>query len=718
MDVSVSLGKPSLFHDVETFSYLKHEVLPALLAQAQEQPRDLRLWSVGCGTGEDPYALAMLLLDLLVSHPLADTITIFATDEDERTLAHARRGIYPAHQLVGLPEGYRERFFMCMGEQYCITPALRARVIFGSHELRTNAPFPRLDLVVCPHGLSSLEPEEQRDVCARLAYALSARRGFLFLGHVAAPVPPPDSLFECLSPTWQWYRSVETNQSHTPFHWGTIPMTPNEKRIEHPWSSISHQRPTSAALATFSDAITCLGVNFPIGMVLLDRTYHLLACNPLARQLLTLPDPTGEHPPDFLHTARGLPYAQVRQAIDTTFQMRMALTLPEVEVEEQEAGGQRRYVSLFLTPLLATEERTELLLLCAAEVTAAVSTQQELARLQAAYALTLEEQRRVIPQLREKLVALEAADQQLLADNAHLATVVEQGLLLQEELAVFNEELQVTNEELQAQSQARQELEHLNLLKDEFLSLASHELRSPLTVILGQAELLQRHASSQETESGTSLWSGQRQREGLHAILTQAKHLSRLIEQMVDVIRIRGDVFALQPAAPLDLVALVRRVVEQYQVTSGTRLLFETEEDTLICPGDAGRIEQVCANLISNALKYSPSPTPVVVTVKREPTGVPLPQALIAVQDQGPGIRQDAQVDIFRRFYREPGAEQKHVEGLGLGLYVAHEIVARHGGRLWVESTVGVGSTFYVALPLAEEMAVSEPLENPHQTTP
>src|SRR6202035_2869769 len=160
-----------------------------------------------------------------------------------------------------------------------------------------------------------------------------------------------------------------------------------------------------------------------------DCTYHLLACNPLARQLLALPEPPWEQPPDFLHTARGLPYAQVRQAIDTTFQTRMSLTLPEVEIEQQEGGGQRRYVSLFLMPLGADEERPDLLLLCAAEVTAAVSTQQELARLQATYTLTLEEQRRVIPQLREKLVALEAADQLLLADNVHLAASVEQGLL-------------------------------------------------------------------------------------------------------------------------------------------------------------------------------------------------------------------------------------------------------------------------------------------------
>ncbi len=706
MNASVSFRKPSLFHDVETFTYLKHEVLPELLAQAQEQQHDLRLWSAGCGSGEDPYTLAMLLIDLLGSHLLADTITIFATDEDERTLAHARRGIYPAHQLADLPEGYRERFFERLGEQYCITPALRERVIFGSHELRTNAPFPRLDLVVCPRGLSSLAPEEQQDVFARWAYALSARRGFLFLGRVAAPAPPPDSLFECLSPTWQWYRSLETNQSHPPLHWGKVPVTPNEKRIAHPWSSASPQRSSPVALATFSDAINCLGMNFPIGVMLLNRRYHLLACNPLARQLLTLPEPGWEQPPDFLHAARGLPYAQVRQAIDTTFQMRMPLTLPEVEVCDQ-AGGQRHYVSLFLTPMEADEERTELLLLCVGEVTAAVSTQQELVRLQAAHTLILEEQRHLIPQLREKLIALEVANQQLLADNAHLAAAVEQGLLLQEELAVFNEELQVTNEELQAQTQARQELEHLNLLKDEFLSLASHELRNPLAVILGYAEFLQMYASNQETASSTPLWSQQRQREALHIILTQAKHLSQLIEQMVDVILIRGDVFALQPSAPLDLVALVRDVVEQYRVTSDSRLFFETEEDTAVCPVDAGRIEQVCANLIGNALKYSPPPTPVIVTVKREPTGTPVPLALITVQDQGPGIRPDAQADIFRSFYREPEAEQKHGKGLGLGLYVAHEIVKRHGGRLWVESTVGVGSTFYVALPLAGEMPVN-----------
>jgi CheR methyltransferase, SAM binding domain/Histidine kinase-, DNA gyrase B-, and HSP90-like ATPase len=146
------------------------------------------------------------------------------------------------------------------------------------------------------------------------------------------------------------------------------------------------------------------------------------------------------------------------------------------------------------------------------------------------------------------------------------------------------------------------------------------------------------------------------------------------------------------------------RLGKQYQVISGDRLSYETGADTLLCLGDAGRIEQVCVNLMSNALKYSPSSSPVVVRVMREPESIPVPQALISVQDQGPGIRPEAQNEIFRRFYREPG------EGLGLGLYVAHEIVMLHGGRVWVESTVGSGSTFYVALPLLEEIVESEPI--------
>lgn len=190
MDASVALGRLSLFQDVKTVAYLKQKVLPVLLAQAQDQPRELRLWLVGCGSGEDPYTLAMLLTDLPGSHPMTRAINVFATDEDETGLALARRGLYTAHQVAGVPRTYRDRFFVRMGKQYVITPALRSRVIFGHHKLRTCIPFPHLDLAIRLDGLPGYSSEEQREVLTRRAYALSARKGFLFLGRQATPIQP------------------------------------------------------------------------------------------------------------------------------------------------------------------------------------------------------------------------------------------------------------------------------------------------------------------------------------------------------------------------------------------------------------------------------------------------------------------------------------------------------------------------------------------------
>ena len=463
MDASVSLRRPSLFQDVKTVTYLKQEVLPVLLARAQEQPRELRLWLVGCGSGEDPYTLAMLLTDLLGNHPMARTINVFATDEDETELARARRGLYTAHQVAGVPRTYRDRFFVRLGKQYVITPALRSRVIFGHHKLRTSIPFPHLDLAICLDGLPGYSTEEQQEVFTRWAYALSARKGFLFLGRKATPTPPLDSFYTCLSPAWRWYRPLEERRLQLELLAGALAVPPPEKRIAHPWSTMS----PSLAFATLKEAATFPDVNLPIGVVLLDRTYHLLACNQLARQFFTLPEPLGEQLPDFLHSAQGLPYAQVRQAIDRAFQLQEALRLPEVEMHNV-AEGQQRCLSLLFSPLVIGKERAELLLLYAEDVTTAFSVRQELARVQVADSLILQQQQHEVAQLQEKVATMEAAHRVLLADYAYLAASVEQGFLLQEELAAFNEALQETNEQLLVQIQARQELEHLNQLKDDF----------------------------------------------------------------------------------------------------------------------------------------------------------------------------------------------------------------------------------------------------------
>ena len=248
------------------------------------------------------------------------------------------------------------------------------------------------------------------------------------------------------------------------------------------------------------------------------------------------------------------------------------------------------------------------------------------------------------------------------------------------------------------EAQARQEVERLNRLKDEVLSLASHELRTPLTAILGNVQLLRMSLKQQAaiTNEEAQVQSMQQERHNLDAIISQIKRMGRLIDEMLDVARIHSEMFELKIRENVNLVELVRRLVQQLSSVNGPPISFEASEDTILAPCDEDRIEQVLNNLVSNALKYSPAGEPVSVGIGRQSN-----QAVIWVRDRGQGISEKDQQFIFNRFYRVDSENGSSIEGLGLGLYIAHEIVTRHGGRMWLESKPGEGSTFYFSLPLA-----------------
>ncbi len=233
--------------------------------------------------------------------------------------------------------------------------------------------------------------------------------------------------------------------------------------------------------------------------------------------------------------------------------------------------------------------------------------------------------------------------------------------------------------------------------KNEFLSMANHELRTPVTAIQGLAELLQ--------IQGQSLDSLRSQR-ALKRIIEQSQHLTHLIEEMLDLSRIEQAQFTLK-RTPHDLLGTLTRVVESQSTTTRhhhLRLVLEGLEttDTFIGSFDEERIIQAVSNLISNAIKYSPVGGEIEVGLR--PIGEPYAQqrpheALIWVKDYGLGIPTEEIPRIFKRFHRVDTLDPS-IGGLGIGLYLVKEIITRHGGRVWVESTERSGSTFYVLLPL------------------
>jgi PAS domain S-box-containing protein len=230
--------------------------------------------------------------------------------------------------------------------------------------------------------------------------------------------------------------------------------------------------------------------------------------------------------------------------------------------------------------------------------------------------------------------------------------------------------------------------------RNDFLSIASHELRTPITAIQGFAEILQFQMARNNELDPQSI-------RALSIILEQSEQLCQLIEEMLDITRLEN-VQMLLTRAPHDLINILKHVIEAQTVTTKNHhieLVLEglAHRDTLTGNVDENRLMQVLSNLIGNAIKYSPGGGTIEVGLRyadSEPN-----ECLIWVKDAGLGIPAADLPDIFKRFHRS-NAVDRSVSGLGIGLYLVKELVTRHSGSVWVESTEGNGSTFYVKLPL------------------
>jgi PAS domain S-box-containing protein len=224
--------------------------------------------------------------------------------------------------------------------------------------------------------------------------------------------------------------------------------------------------------------------------------------------------------------------------------------------------------------------------------------------------------------------------------------------------------------------------------RDQFLSIASHELKTPLTSLMGYVDLMQRRAA----RAGDQV---ERDQRAMRVVGEQAARLNKLVGALLDLSRIETGQLSIERGL-VDLNALARRLVEETQPTTDRHTITFSEADQpIMLLGDELRLEQVVQNLIQNAIKYSPSGGTVAVLVERQG-----PNAYVRVSDQGIGIPAAALPQLFRRFYRAPNADSQHISGMGIGLYVVKEIVELHGGTVEVASQERQGSTFTICLPL------------------
>ncbi len=220
--------------------------------------------------------------------------------------------------------------------------------------------------------------------------------------------------------------------------------------------------------------------------------------------------------------------------------------------------------------------------------------------------------------------------------------------------------------------------------KDEFISIASHELKTPLTTIKGFVQLLERMIPENSSEKFVTT---------LGKVSVYVDRLNNLISELLDTSKIQSGNIEIHKE-PFDIDKLIKDTVENLALATPEykiNIISNTKADIL---GDELQISQVINNLVSNAIKYSPGKDKIDVYCNRVGNFVK-----VSVKDYGMGISQQDQAKIFDRFFRARDI-QKKFPGMGIGLYICHEIIAKHNGTLWVESEIGSGSTFNFTLPI------------------
>lgn len=229
------------------------------------------------------------------------------------------------------------------------------------------------------------------------------------------------------------------------------------------------------------------------------------------------------------------------------------------------------------------------------------------------------------------------------------------------------------------------ERKKLEQQKDDFIGIASHELRGPVTNIQWYGQVLRKHYLQTKDKKATKL---------LTVMEEQLNRLNELVASFVNVYKLQTGKLKLHKKK-FSLDSLIAETLRNFQHTTKTHRLVHKGKVRANIVADRERIGQVLVNLISNAIKYSPKADKVVVRLEKKRHRVS-----VSVQDFGMGIAKDEQKKIYERFFRVKGKKQGKIPGLGLGLFISTEIIKQHKGELWVKSEEGKGSTFFFTLPL------------------
>lgn len=747
------------FRNHTAYNALERTVVPLLFA-GKTAGDTVRVWVAGCASGEEAYSLAILLLEYATMLPDPPAIQLFASDVNEAVLQMARDGCYPESIAVDVPPERLRQFFRREKTGYRVIAPVRDIVMFAQHNVLVDTPFAQLDLISCRNVLSYMDQAAQERVAHSFQCALRPG-GFLFLGNAELvdalhnrflTADMPSKLFRTKAVT-AIRRTTPVKPSHEPSTQAQTPLASPSLPAE----SMAFDRVHMQLLEHYQSA-----------SVVVNAAYELVQLSKHADRFIQVGD--GVHSFNIFTMARPelrddlrlalLQAAQTNQSVesqrirleygdysefvsmrvyperDPSTQVWFALILFDVverilgvQSAQEHAAEARihkleadllhlyddlRVINDDLTNLIESAHSAVLFLDRNLKVTRFTPQATNI------FSLINTDESRPLSHIPHRLDYADLlTDAQSVLGTAqpiereigshdgqaflvriapyHTAQHWNAGVVLR--FVDITDRKQAEADLAQAyaaEKAARVTVERALQTRDQFLSIASHELRTPMTALLGYAQMLRR--SLQNGKGDTTKMADR--------VIRQTHRIDSLVDQLLDVSRLQRGQFALE-RRPIDLNTLGAQIVAEFCETlpdaAAQAVSFVPDDSSapVMVHADPARIEQVMLNLLSNAVKYSPPCGIVQMRLHQTAT-----EAVLEVADQGIGVPEQVQRQIFQPFFRAENIDVQ-VSGFGLGLYIVQNIIERHEGSIMIKSNEGVGSTFRISLPLltAEETA-------------
>ncbi|MDQ2904499.1 MAG: ATP-binding protein, partial [Chloroflexota bacterium] len=810
---------PSFFREPSTFALLSDKVFGRLV-ETKSARSPIRIWVAGCSTGEEVYSLAICLLEFLAERSLTLPIQLFGTDLNAKAIEQARAGRYSPGAVGHLSPARLEQFFQRVNGHYQISKSIRDFCVFARHNVLSDPPFSRLDLLSCQNVLIYLAPVARKKVVQTFHYALNPH-GFLLLGP-SETIGPASDLFghagEHREPLYmqkagsvrplfvgdsrrstrggpadprkeghtmlqeegvrEFHLQKETDRLLASYAPASVVIDAEMEILQFRGDTGPYLEPATgrASLNLFKMARESLGLALrtaiskarksgqPVkkeGIQIIDRgvprevivevipmkantssQYYVILFEdtpPLATSAVSAPAPNHKPAAVARRGAKDRRIRQVEQELATTHE-EMGSIIEEREAAYEELQSANEEILSSNEELQSLNEELET---SKEEIQASneelLVVNQELKQHQEELQKARAFAEAIVETIREPLLVLDATmrvqsanlafyqffqaepaqtERHLLFElgngqwsNLALRTLLEE--LLPTTHAFVDYELEHTfpsighksmllnaqridsvplillaMEDITERKRAEQEKQALLEQREEFMAIASHELKTPVTSLKGYTQVLHSRFSKASDERSATL---------LTKMETQINKLISLIGELLDVTKIETGKLPWHNEQ-FDLDILVRDIVEEMtHTTERHQIRIEGAVHTLVS-GDPERIGQVLTNLLSNAIKYAPQANTILVKLRADADA-----ATVGVQDFGIGIAQEKHAHIFDRFFRVSDPAHETFPGLGLGLYISAEIIKRHGGRMWVDSSPGAGSTFSFTAPFAPQ---------------